>query len=231
MREPDHVGLAKWFCLLYGGFAMKRALILFAVVMMFAGVAYAQVHYEFHCAGTGNMVKDSPVVYTGPIDGGDLSPGTWSIQVTDDTWPPVGDDAVRWDYIFATYYTYDMGNGIWTGTVDNNSLYLEKDFTGTMLGVCDLTFQIIDFDGDGIVDPEECMDGLSGAVIIIREGTGAYAQLCGQGTYEGFYFRDCDTGSETYMLDNVDFTMQLDLQDCGMATSPSTWSAIKSLFE
>ena len=100
-----------------------------------------------------------------------------------------------------------------------------------MQGTCDLTFQIIDMDGDGVVDPGECMDGLSGAVIIIQDGTGPYAQLCGQGTYEGFYFRDCDTGSPTYMLDNVDFNMQLDLEDCAMATGSSTWSAVKSLFE
>ena len=210
---------------------MKRTLILFAVALMFVSVAYAQVHYEFHCAGAGNMVKDSPVVYTGPIDGGDLAPGTWIIQVNDALWPPVGDDGVRWAYIFATYYEYDPGTYIWTGTFDDNYLYLDKDFTGSMQGTCDLTFQIIDMNGNAIIDPEECMDGLSGAVIIIQDGTGEYVQLCGQGTYEGFYFRDCDTGSPTYMVDNVDFNMQLDLDDCGMATSASTWSAIKSLFE
>jgi len=211
---------------------MKKALVMFAVTLLVAGVAYAQpVHYEFHCAGTGNMVKDSPVIYAGDIDGGDLAPGTWSITVTDGAWPPVGDDAARWDYIWVNYYTYDPGNFIWTGTFGNNGLYLEKTGVGSMTGICDLTFQIIDMNGNGIVEPEECMDGLSGAVIIIQDGTGPYAQLCGQGTYQGFYFRDCDTQSATYMLDNVDFSMYLDLDDCGMATSPSTWSAVKSLFE
>jgi hypothetical protein len=177
------------------------------------------------------MVADSPVIYSGAIDGGDLAPGTWLMDVDDTGWPPTSTPGPRWDYLWTTYYIYDPGPMIWTGTFDNNYLFLEKTGTGTMQGTCDLTFQIIDMDGDGVLDPGECMDGLSGAVIIIQDGTGAYAQLCGQGTYEGFYFRDCDEGSPTYMLDNVDFNMQLDLEDCGMATGPSTWSAVKSLFE
>jgi hypothetical protein len=210
---------------------MKKALVLFGVTLMVAGVAYAQVHFDFHCTGTGNMVQDSPVLYAGPIDGGDLAPGTWLIDVDDAGWPATTNWAARWDYIWVNYYTYDPGAFIWTGTFENNYLYLEKTGVGSMTGISDINFQIIDMDGDGIVDPGECMDGLSGAVIIIQDGTGPYAQLCGQGTYEGFWMRDCDPVSPTYMLDNVDFNMQLDLDDCGMANSPSTWSAVKSLFE
>jgi hypothetical protein len=211
---------------------MKKTLAIVAAALMVVGVAYAQVHFEFHCTGSGNMVKTGdPVVYSGPIDGGDLAPGTWVITIFDTGWPPVGNDAVRWDYIWTTYYVYDPGAYIWTGTFDNNHLFLEKTGVGTMQGTCDMTYQIIDMNGNGVLDPEECMDGLSGAVIIIQDGTGDYAQLCGQGTYEGFYFRDCEPVSPTYMLDNVDFNMQLDLEDCGMATGSSTWSAVKSLFE
>lgn len=210
---------------------MKKVLVLFAVALMFASVAYSQVHFEFHCTGSGNMVKDSPVIYAGAIDGGDLAPGTWTITVDDLGWDPVGNDALRWDYIWVNYYVYDPGAFIWTGTFDNNHLFLEKTGIGSMQGVCDLTFQLIDMNGNAILDPEECMDGLSGAVIIIQDGTGSYAELCGEGTYEGFYFRDCVVASPTYMLDNVDFNMQLDLEDCAMATGASTWSAVKSLFE
>lgn len=211
---------------------MKKALVLIAVVLMFVSVAYAQVHYEFHCTGSGNMVKTGgPVVYGGQIDGGDLAPGTWFMEIDDSAWPPVGGDALRWDYIWVNYYVYNPGAFIWTGTFDNNYLFLEKTGTGSMQGTCDLTFQIIDMNGNGTLEPEECMDGLSGAVIIIQDGSGAYAHLCGQGTYEGFYFRDCIVANPTYMLDNVDINMQLDLEDCGMANSPSTWSAVKSLFE
>ena len=78
---------------------MKKVLVLFAVALMFASVAYSQVHFEFHCTGSGNMVKDSPVIYAGAIDGGDLAPGTWTITVDDLGWDPVGNDALRWDYL------------------------------------------------------------------------------------------------------------------------------------
>jgi hypothetical protein len=211
---------------------MRKVLVLVAATMLLAGVVHAQVHFEFHCAGTGNMVKNSPIIYSGAIDGGDLAPGEWTVTVLDPQppWPPTGDDAVRWDYIWTNYYVYDPGLFVWTGTFNNNPLYLEKYSVGSMNGICDLNFQIIDMNGNGIMDPEECADGFSGAVIIIQDGTGDYVQLCGTGTYEGFYFRDCDTGSGTYMLDNVDFNMSLDLEDCGMGTDASTWGGVKSLF-
>jgi hypothetical protein len=210
---------------------MKKVLVLAAAALLVAGVAAAQVHYEFHCAGSGNMVQDSPPVYSGNIDGGDLAPGTWSMETDDTGWPSIATPAARWDYIWLNYYVYDPGPQIWTGFFDGNALFLEKTGQGTMHGICDMTFQIIDLDGDGVLDPEECMDGLSGAVIIIEDGTGIYTHLCGDGTYEGFYFRDCDAGSPTYMLDDVNFNMQLDLEDCGMAAEPATWSAVKALFE
>jgi hypothetical protein len=209
---------------------MRKVFIVVAAVLLLAGVAGAQVHYEFHCTGTGNMVKDSPVVYTGPIDGGELAPGTWTMTIDDTDWPATGDDAVRWDYLWTNVYVYDPGLYIWTGLFDNNGLFLEKTGDGTMSGNCDMTFQIIDYNGNGTLEPDECFDGLSGAVIIIDDGTGIYAHLCGDGTYEGFYFRDCDPVSPTYMLDNVDFNMQLDLNDCGMSVDASTWGAVKGLF-
>jgi hypothetical protein len=210
---------------------MTKALIIVAATLLLVGVAGAQVHYEFHCVGTGNMVADSPPFYTGAIDGGDLAPGAWQMEVIEDgSWPSTADPAARWAYIWNTYYVYDPGLLIWTG-VFNCVLDLEKTGQGTMHGYCDLVFQVIDMNGNGVMDPEECMDGLSGAVIIIDDGTGIYAHLCGDGTYEGFYFRNCDTGSPSYMLDNVDFNMQLDLEDCAMGTEPATWSAVKNLFK
>jgi hypothetical protein len=208
---------------------MTKVLAIVAATLLLVGVAGAQVHYEFHCAGTGNMAQDSPPIYTGAIDGGDLAPGTWMMEIDDTGWPSTADPAVRWDYIFLNYYVYDPGQQIWTGVFDC-ILDLERTGQGTMHGFCDLVFQIIDLNGNGTMDPDECMDGLSGAVIIIEDGTGIYAHLCGDGTYEGFYFRDCDAGP-TYMLDDVDFNMQLDLEDCGMSVQPATWSAVKSLFK
>jgi hypothetical protein len=213
-----------------GGIEMRTAVLLTAAVLLLAGVAAAQVHYEFHCSGTGNMVAVSPPIYGGEIDGGDLASGIWQMEVVEDgSWPAPGNPAVRWAYIWTTYYVYDPGSQTWTGLFDC-LLDLEKTGEGTMTGVNDLVFQIIDMDGDGELDPSECMDGMSGAVIIIHDGTGIYAPYCGDGTYEGFYLRDCSEGS-TYMLDNVDFNMQLDLEDCAMANGASTWGAVKALFE
>ncbi len=209
---------------------MRKVLIAAAAVMLLAGVASAQVTYSFHCAGTGNMVKDSPVVYAGNIDSGDLAPGVWTMTIDDTGWPAAGDDAARWAYIFANYYTYDAIGGLWDGFFQQNLLYLEKTGIGTMNGDADMSIQIIDYNGNGMIDGNECFDGLSGAVIIIEDGTGAFAQLCGNGTYNGSYFRDCTEANPTYMLDNVDFNMQLDLLDCGMSTEISTWSSVKSLF-
>jgi len=209
---------------------MRKVLIATAAVLLLAGVASAQVTYSFYCVGTGNMVKDSPVVYSGNINTGDLAPGIWTITIDDAGWPAVGDDATRWAYIYTNYYVYDPVAFVWDGFFQQNLLYLEKTAIGTMNGDCDMSIQIVDFNMNGIIDGNECFDGLSGAVIIIEDGTGAYAQLCGNGTYNGSYFRDCDELSATYMLDNVDFNMQLDLVDCGMSAEASTWSAVKSLF-
>lgn len=207
---------------------MKKALVMFAAAMLVAGAASAFVTYDFHCAGGGNMAKVSPPVYTGGIDAGDMAPGTWSMTVDDTGWPTIADPAARWAYIWTHYYAGHFDGTSWTGTFDCD-LYLEKTGYGTMTGVCDLTFQIIDYDGDGVMDNEECMDGLSGAVIIINEGSGAYADLCGNGSYSGSYARVCDAG-QTYMDDVVDFDMQLNLDECGMSTDQSTWGAVKALF-
>jgi hypothetical protein len=211
---------------------MMRFIAIAGAVLLIAGVAAAQeYHFEFQCDGVGNMLQDSPPVYTGDIFSGDLAPGSWLIQIDDTGWPGTGDPVARWDYLYLNYYVYDPGPGIWTGTFEDNYLYVEKTGQGSMQGIASMEFQIIDFDYDGVIDPEECIDGLSGAVIIIEDGTGIYATLCGQGTYQGGYDRDCYVANPTYGLDDVWFTMYLDLDECGMATEASTWSAVKSLFK
>jgi hypothetical protein len=215
-----------------GGEKMKRCLVVVAAVVavFVAGVVLGQVHLEFECSGVGNMAAVSPVVYSGSIDSGDLAPGYWQVTIDDTGWPSITDPEARWAYLLANYYTFD--GMVWTGYFESNHLYLEKydPDGGSMQGTCDMTFQIIDYNFNGEIDPDECMDGLSGAVIIIEDGTGVYALLCGDGTYSGSYDRDCVVGSPTYMQDDVQFGMQLDLEECGMDTETSTWSSVKSLF-
>ncbi len=211
---------------------MRKAIVGFAAIMLLSGVAGATTHYAFHCMGAGNMALESPVIYDGAIDGGPLAPGTWTITVSDVGWPPVTNPAARWNYIFNTYYIYDDFFPAWIGTFIDCPIYLSHTGIGTMQGVCTMTFQMMDWDADGILDPEECSDGLSGAVIIIHEGTGFYAELCGDGSYSGDFTRACGVPPEnpSYLLDNVQFDMDLDLEECGMGTDATTWGAVKALF-
>lgn len=206
---------------------MKFLIVLAALVSLSVGAAYAQ-HFEFHCSGTGNMIAFDDPVYSGTIDSGDLAPGHWWMEVNDDGWPSASNPQLRWAYVWDNYYVYDPGAQVWTGIFDC-ILDLEHTGYGTMHGVCDLTFQHIDLDGDMNLDPEECANGLSGAVIIINEGTGSYADLCGDGNYQGAFFRVCDQGQD-WMNDYVDFDMYLDLEECGLATEQSTWASVKALF-
>ena len=211
---------------------MKKVLVAVAVLMLACGVANAWVEYDFFCEGTGNMVKTSPVVYGGSVYAGALAPGTWTITVPDAGWPSIADPAGRWSHIWSTYYEYNPATWIWTGEFQLCSLYLVHTGAGTMRGTCSVNFQVQDFNKNGILDSDECMDGFSGAVIIINEGTGNYAELCGNGSYSGFYARSCDLAPSDpdYMLDVVDFEMLLWLDECGMGTEPATWGAVKALF-
>lgn len=211
---------------------MMKALAIFSAVMMVAAVAAAFDEYNLHCDGDGNMVKAAPPVYTGPIAvGSDFYPGTWTMTVDDTGWPGIGDSGARWAYIWNNYYDYDAFSCVWTGTF-NCDLLLVHDGVGSLVGVNDLTFQLLDGDCDGILDPDECMDGMSGAVIIINEGSGEYATLCGNGSYSGYYFRTCNVavGDPNFMYDDVHFDMVLWLDQCGMGTDETTWGAVKALF-
>jgi hypothetical protein len=212
---------------------MMKVIVTALAVMLAYGVAGAYTEYEFTCLGHGKMAVESPVVYHGTITVGGLAPGTWAISVPDAGWPSIGDPAARWAYIWNTYYApnYNVQDMVWTATFQDCSFDLVHTGAGTLRGVGDITFQILD-DGNQIVDPWECSDGVSGAIIIIHEGTGQYAELCGNGSYSGFYSRSCELvpGQPDYMYDDVNFIMTLWLEECGMATDASTWGAVKALF-
>ena len=218
---------------------MKKLVFVFAICVFAAGTASADFNVTFTGQGTGNMVYDSPVVYTGPVIGGDLVPGTWTISIDDTGWPPTTNPTARWDYIWNTFYEYTPANppiipdAVWTATFDTPltasrpALFLDHQGTGTMSGVADMRFQVIDADGDMVLDPDECDgDGLSGIVIIIEDGTDYYADQCGNGSYQGGYTRNCSTWD-----DNVVFQMSIDLWPCGMAAEPASWGAIKALYQ
>jgi hypothetical protein len=212
---------------------MMKTLVIALALMLVSGVAGAYNEYEFTCFGHGNMAVESPVVYHGQITVGALAPGFWTITIPDAGWPSIANPAARWAYIWNHYYApnYSFADQVWTATFDDCTFDLVHTAQGTLRGAGDITFQIMD-DGNQLVDPWECADGVSGAIIIINEGTGLYAELCGNGSYSGFYARSCDLvpGQPDYMYDDVNFIMILWLEECGMATDASTWGAVKALF-
>lgn len=214
---------------------MKKLVLVFIGCLLVAGVANAAITKLFLCDGSGDMVGDvGAVVYGGGIPIGDLAPGTWSIALNDSGWPT--EAGARWDHIWNTFYEPNYSSGdpsVWTATFDTPLLptrpvlYLEHSGVGSMSGIADMRFQVIDWDNDREVDPDECDGGeLSGMVIIIEDGTGDYSDLCGTGSYQGDYIRDCDTHA-----DAVTFWMDLLLDECGMATEPASWGAIKALYQ
>jgi hypothetical protein len=212
---------------------MKKLAIIFGACLLLAGAASADITVNFFCLGTGNMVADvGNVVYGGQIVGGDLVPGVWSISIDDTGWPV--DPGPRWDYIWNTFYIYAPGSpSVWTATFDapllatRPVLSIVHTGVGSMAGVADMRFQVTDWDDDGVLDPDECGgDALSGIVIIIEDGTGDYASLCGDGSYQGGYTRDC-----ALFGDDVQFQMSIDLYECGMATQPASWGTIKALYQ
>jgi len=210
---------------------MRKMLVVFAAALLVAGAAYAFQEYDFVCDGTGNMVMDSPPVYSGLIVSGDLAPGTWQITVDDFDWPPVSDPAARWAYIWSNYYSYNGSQYLWRADFYGGLLDLDHIGVGTMTGYADITFQIPDYNHNGILEYDECYNGFSGVVWVVQEGTGLYSTLCGQGHYEGDYVRECDPGAPDYMTDTLHLIMHLDLEECGMGTDAATWGAVKALFE
>ena len=210
---------------------MRKMLVIFAAAMLVCGAAYAFQEYDFICDGTGNMVMDSPVVYSGVITSGDLAPGTWEITFDDTGWPPVGDPAARWAYLWSYYYSYNPFIFVWKGDFYGGYLILDHTGVGTMVGYADMTFQIPDLNHNGILEFSECLNGVSGVVFMVDEGTGLYSTLCGQGNYEGDYIRECDPEAPDYMLDDLHLVMHLDMEECGMSTDASTWGAVKALFK
>jgi len=209
---------------------MRKMLVVFAAALLVAGAANAFQVYDFVCDGTGNMATDSPPIYSGVISSGDLAPGTWQITIDDFDWPSVSDPVARWGYIWDNYYTYNATRFIWRADFYGGTLFLDHTGVGTMRGYADITFQIPDYNHNGILEYDECYDGVSGVLWVVQEGTGLYATLCGQGHYEGDYIRECDPEAPDFMTDTLHLVMHLDLEECGMGTDATSWGAVKALF-
>jgi hypothetical protein len=220
-----------------------RALLIVLAVAALATAAYGQETFVwFYGAGIGDFMA-SPVVFGGAMDpGGDITDGSWSITIPDDTWPT--DPAARQQYIWDTYFApnYSAGNpSFWTGYFDEahgdsllNPLSIVNNAPapdgGSMSGVCSVQMQVQDLNNNGVLDGEGefeefCSGSLSGLVIIIRNGEGAYDGLCGTGNYFGSY-EGCFGLPQSW-----NYGMYLWLEDCTTPVEDATWGAIKALYQ
>lgn len=189
---------------------------------------------QFDFEGFGNMVMDSPPLYSGDIVDGDplVNGGTWWMEIDDQGWPSPDDPDARWNYIFDTFFDYD-GYG-WTAVFDGNSLP-EKPTWGltstngsTMGGTLVISFTFSDWDMDGVLDIEERMSGMfSGTLMIMKYGTGDFAKYCGDGSYNGV-LQNSDPAN--YADDYVSGNCDLDLINCQISNREVSWGSIKGMY-
>ena len=191
---------------------------------------------EFDFEGMGNSILNSPVIYAGDIYDGDLLliGASWWIRLDDSTWPPVSNPQARWDYIFNNYFHYDAGTYSWTAIFDEVSLptkptwQINTPVNGMMRGTLVVAVQYTDDNMNQVLDIEERMFALySGTVIVMKYGTGMFAEYCGEGYYNGALLNGDPANWEA---DYVEGHCGLLLQNCKIGTRAITWSGIKELF-
>jgi hypothetical protein len=214
-------------------------LLLAAAMLLCAGGARAQfpdtLFLEFDFEGFGNLVLNSPPVYSGDVISGDsrIVGSTWSVTIDDTGWPPTSDPAARWDYIFNTFFTYNSSYYFWTAVFDQNNLpakptwIIDHPVNGTMSGTLIVSSVMSDDDRDGILDIEERMFGtFEGNLMVMKYGTGEFAKYCGEGAYNGALFND---DPANWMDDYVTGHCLLDLINCHIGTEEKSWSNINKI--
>ncbi len=189
---------------------------------------------QFDFEGFGNIIMDSPPVYSGDITDGapEVNGGTWQVSIDDSGWPPASDPETRWNYIFNNYFTY-IGYG-WLGEFDGTNLPEKPrwDIThptnGTMEGTLVVSMIYPDGNMNGVLDIEERMCGeFSGTMMVMKYGTGNFAKYCGDGSYNGS-LENSDPAN--YVDDFVYGHCTMNLFDCSIDTETKSWSAIKSFY-
>ena len=137
------------------------ALIVLSAVVILSTPAFAQVpsHIEYDFSGTGNLMV-SPVVYAGSIDSGEplLVGGTWEIAIDDAGWPDDTDQAIRWAYLDATYFTPNFNQYVysWTGFFNASTTATVPTWragrgdVGDLVGTAEVQLTIQDFNFDMI---------------------------------------------------------------------------------
>jgi hypothetical protein len=217
------------------------AAVVFLSVSASGSMAASQI-VSFSLNGSGSLLN-SPVTFQGMIDSGPMSPGSFVIEINDAGWPldnPGTPQNERWDYILATFFTYDntTGGENWSGYFPAQGSILPPvtwQFTanGDKLGgiIRYFIITILDSDGDGEVDQDE----------LANQSVAANFQVHieqSQGIYDGW----CGTGPANGNLENFDPNMDdiltlpvgnLYLRDfsCAVPVEETTWGAVKTLYK
>jgi hypothetical protein len=221
-----------------------RTFLFLAITLLLPSAAAAQfpdsLILEFDFEGFGNLILDSPPVYSNDIVAGDpqVIGGTWWWRLDDSEWPPAppaGDATARWNYIFNNYFVYTPGAGAnWTAYFDGNSLptkpvwELSHPVNGTMGGTLVWSVTILDWNGNGVLELDERTFGtFSGTIMVMKYGTGNFSKYCGSGAFNGAYFNN---DPANYADDFVEGHCILDLINCQVGTEETTWSALKQIY-
>jgi len=192
---------------------------------------------EFDFVGAGNAVMDSPPLYAGDIVDGDelVVDGTWWVELDDSDWPATTDPGARWDYIFDNHFDYDPVSFTWTAVFDGNTLPekptwgVEHSTNGTMTGTLVVLMTLYDYDMNGELSADERAFGLfAGTFIVMKYGTGCFANYCGDGAYNGSLTNEDPVN---FADDAVDGSCILDLINCSIGVEEASWSYIKSVFK
>lgn len=215
-------------------FAVALSLMLVGPLMVWA---QPPTHIEFDFSGTGNLMV-SPVVYTGPIVGGEplLVGGLWDLNIDDTDWPPDTDKPTRWDYINATYFApnYDPLYFMWVGTFDQNTTasaltWHAQNGPNMLHGTAVLQVTMYDMDMDGVIDPDErAMSVFSGTLIVVKDGGGVWAGYCGLGSFSG---TSTNPDPANWADDEVSGHTILDVEDCSVPNEQITWGHLKQIYQ
>jgi hypothetical protein len=206
-----------------------------------AAVSAANQTVSFSLNGSGSLLN-SPVSFQGLIDSGPLSGGSFVIEIDDAGWPlddPGTPENERWDYILATFFTYDntAGGESWTGYFPIQGGVLPPvtwrfSNGGDKLGgiIRYFVITILDSDADGEIDQDELANQTVAANFHshIEQSAGVYEGWCGFGSGNGNLENFDPSMDDTLTIPVGD--LYLRDSNCAVPVEETTWGAVKTLY-
>ncbi len=223
----------------------KSLFVITAVVFLVGsttGIMAASQTVSFSLNGSGSLLN-SPVTFQGMIDSGPMSPGSFVIGIDDTGWPldnPGTPQDERWDFILATFFTYDntTGGEHWDGYFPIQGSVLPPvtwQFTngGDKVGgiIRYLIVTILDSDHDGEVDQDELANQSVAAnlQVHIEQSQGIYNGWCGSGNMNG-NLENFDPNMDDILTLPIGNLYLRDFS-CAVPVEETTWGAVKTLYK